>query len=567
MNKTALTDPVSTTPDDLATLRALVQRQAELLRLKDQEIQNKDQEIQNKDQEIQNKEQEIQNKEQELESKERWVQRLQQANKAFALELSHLRRMRYGRKSEALPAEQQSLFAEDSHADEADLLARVDDLAAEAEAALAGESAPGRRRRRAGRQAFPAHLPRIDIRHEPATCTCGECGEALRLIREDVSEQLDIIPAQFRVLRHIRPQYACRSCERVVAEPAAPAVIDGGAATAAVLAWVVAGKYLDHLPLYRLEQIAARQEVPLPRSTLADWVGRIGLELMPLAERLALLLRNRRVLHADETPVQQLAPKAGKTKRAYLWVYRSGALDEGPPIVVFDYQAGRAGIHAKTFLTGWRGCLVVDDYSGYKALFGPEVTEVGCWAHARRKFYELHVANRSPMAAEALRRIGDLYAIEQEARGMTPEERLRVRQAESLPRLAALKAWLDEQALVMAPGTGAFKAIAYSLKRWSALSLYATRADLPLDNNAVENCIRPIALGKKNWLFAGSERAGQRAAAIQSLLGTAKLNGLDPQAWLKETLEKLPTWPNSRIDELLPLRSTPQDPSRSPEER
>ena len=202
---------------------------------------------------------------------------------------------------------------------------------------------------------------------------------------------------------------------------------------------------------------------------------------------------------------------------------------------------------------------MVDDYSGYKALFVDGVTEVGCWAHARRKFYELHAANQSPMAAEALRRIGELYAIEEEARGMSAGERLVARQARSLPKLASLKDWLDGQALVMAPGSAAFKAIAYSLKRWPALSRYATGGDLPLDNNAVENAIRPIALGKKNWLFAGSERAGQRAAAIQSLLGTAKLNGLDPQAWLKDTLEKLPAWPNSRIDELLPLRSIPHE--------
>jgi transposase len=381
-----------------------------------------------------------------------------------------------------------------------------------------------------------------------------------------VVEKLDVIPIQFQVIRHIYPQMACRTCETIIAEPSEPSVIDSGVATARLLAWVMVSKFVDHLPLYRLEQIALRQGVPFPRSTLADWVGRIGFSLQCLVELLMHRLRQRAVLHADETPVQQLDPKAklGGTKKAYLWAYRSNSLDGQDPLVVFDYQAGRAGHHARDFLQDWRGHLVVDDYAGYKALFEakdkdgkPIRTEVGCWAHVRRKFFELHVANQSPMAAEALRRIGLLYEIEREAqeKGLLVPQRQALRLEKSMPVLLSLHGWLKEQVRVIAPNSGMAKALSHALKRWPSLVVYAQSGDIPMDNNPVENCIRPIALGKKNWLFAGSERAGQRAAAIQSLLATAKLNGLEPLAWLTDTLEKLPTWPNSRLDELLPLRS------------
>ena len=244
-------------------------------------------------------------------------------------------------------------------------------------------------RPRAGRQPLPEHLPRIEHRHEPASCTCGQCGNDLIKISEDISEQLDVEPARFFVHRHIRPQYACRACETITAAPIPPAVIDGGLAAVGLYVWVLVGKYLDHLPLYRLEQIAARDNVMLSRSTMAQWVGRIGVTLQPLAERLVELLLKRNVLHADETPVAQLDPGKGKTHRAYLWAYRSNVLETGPPMVVFDYQTSRAGRHARDFLSGWRGHLMVDDFSGYKALFTDGVTELGCLAHARRKFFDL----------------------------------------------------------------------------------------------------------------------------------------------------------------------------------
>ena len=473
---------------------------------------------------------------------------------ALTLELTHLRRMRFGVKSEALDAETRDLFQETLGADVAAAEAELARRQADAKEPLKPPQAP---RERAGRQPLPAHLPRIEHRHEPESCTCGQCGKDLVLIGEDISEQLDVEPAKFFVHRHIRPQYACRTCETVTAAPIPPAVIDGGMAAVGLLSWVIIGKYLDHLPLYRLERMAARDGVTLARSTLAEWVGRIGVTLQPLADRLTAHLLKRSVLHADETPVQQLDPGNGKTKRAYLWAYMGNVLETGPPIVVFDYQTSRSGAHARNFLAGWQGALMVDDFGGYKAIFGQGVTELGCFAHARRKYFELNEAQANPIAQEALLRIAALYAIEARGRGMSIAERADLRQREALPLLVAMHDWLKATRLTVANGGGTAKAIDYSLKRWPALSRYANSGDLPIDNNPVENAIRPICLGKKNWLFTGSERAGKRAAAIQSLLATAALNGFDPAAWLRTTLEKLPTCLNSELDSLLPLRQSP----------
>ena len=486
---------------------------------------------------------------------------------ALTHELAYYKRIRFSTKSEALAPLQRDVFEETWNTDMSAIEAEVEQL----QDTSPSETVTRPKRPRAGRQPLPPHLPRIEHRHEPESCTCGKCGKCgkdLIKIGEDISEQLDVEPAKFFVHRHIRPQYACRACETITAAPIPPAVIDGGMAAVGLLTWVLIGKFLDHLPLYRLEQIAARDGVILSRSTLADWVGRLGVALQPLAERLAWHLRQRNSLHADETPVPQLDPGNGKTKKAYLWAYRSNDLQPGPKIIVFDYQAGRSSWHVQNFLQDWQGHLMVDDYGGYKALFAtarvhPETqlllepcTELACWTHARRKFFDLFQASQSPVAQEALLRIGTLYVIEAEGRDMTTDQRQRLRAEKSLPALTELYDWLQKTRLLMAPSSATTKAIDYSLKRWPALMRYAETGDLPIDNNPVENSIRPIALGKKNWLFAGSERAGQRAAVIQTLLGTAKLNGLDPAAWLRDTLEKLPTWPNSHIDELLPLAAT-----------
>ena len=317
---------------------------------------------------------------------------------ALTLELAHLRRIRFGKKNEALSPRQLTLFEESALTDITAIQAEIEQIDSTPKTNTARLP-----RTRAGRQPLPDHLPRIEHRHEPASCQCGQCGRDLVKISEDITEQLDVEPARFFVHRHIRPQYACKSCETITAEPVPPAVIDGGMAAPGLLAWVLINKYLNHLPLYRLEQIAAREQVTLSRSTLAEWVGRTGVALQPLVDRLTWHLLQGKTLHADETPVAQLEPGHGKTRKAYLWAYRSNDLEPGPRIIVFDYQAGLSCRHAQHFLRNWQGHLLVDDYAGYKALFSATTSpciELGCWAQARRKFFDLHQAHASTMAWE-----------------------------------------------------------------------------------------------------------------------------------------------------------------------
>jgi transposase len=471
------------------------------------------------------------------------------------LELAYLRRIRFGQKSEGLKGEQQDIFNDGLAEDIGNIAEQIDTLTSDPE-----EKKTRQARERAGRQPLPDHLPRIEHLHDLEVCACGQCGQNLVKIGEDITEQLDVEPAKFTVHRHIRPQYACRKCETVTADPVAPALIEGGMATSGLLAWIMVSKFADHLPLYRIEQIASRSGVPLAQSTMGDWVGRTGFHLTPLWDALKQRLLSQSVLHADETPVQQLAPGKGKTHKSYLWAYRSNTLNHSPPIIVFDYQSTRQGRHVRVFLGEWRGSLCVDDYVGYDALFKSDkegmvpCIEVGCMAHARRKFFDLHAANESPMAAEVLRQIQLLYQVEADAKGMDISDRQAIRLARSVPLLESLHQFLKESRVTSADNGASAKAIDYSLKRWEALSRYALTGDLPIDNNPVEQTIRPVAIGKKNWMFVGSERSGKRAAIIQSLIGTAKLNGIDPYAWLKNTLECIPVWPNHQIDDLLPIR-------------
>ncbi len=406
----------------------------------------------------------------------------------LTLELAQHKRLRFGRSSEAFAGEQRDLFIDTREEDGAAIAAELEE-----QRQPAGEP---RAHARPGHNPLPAELPRIEHRHEPPSCTCGDCGRDLVKIGEDISEQLDVEPARFFVHRHIRPQYACRHCETVTAAPVPAANIDGGLAAPGLHAWVLIQKYLDHQPLYRIEKICERQGVPIARSTLAQWVGQLGVALQPLVDRLAELLRKGLVLHADETPVQQLAPGQGKTQRAYLWAYRSNDLEGAPRIVVFDYRTSRSGQHARDFLDKWRGHLMVDDYGGYKASFAQGVTELACLAHCRRKFFDLHAAGGHPVAVEALRRIGELYALEDRVREADAIARLALRQQESLPRLNAWHEWLIAQRVKTADGTGLARAIDYTLKRWPALLRYVGDGRLPIDNNPVENAIRPIALGK-----------------------------------------------------------------------
>ncbi|MBC5768716.1 IS66 family transposase [Ramlibacter albus] len=461
-----------------------------------------------------------------------------------------LKRLKFAAQSERFDAEQRSLLEETL---EADLQA----VSEEIEALQPPKDSPQRQQPK--RQALPASLPRREIRHEPESTTCA-CGCQMKRIGEDVAEKLDYVPGVFSVERHIRGKWACAKCERIVQAPVAPHIIDKGIPTAGLIAQVLVAKYADHLPLYRQEGIFGRAGLAIPRSTLAQWVGSAGVQLQPLVEAMRQELLTRSVLHADETPVQMLDPGAGKTHRAYLWSYCTSGY-EPERLVVFDFAESRAGRHAAQFLQGaggaWRGTLVCDDYSGYKALFAQGVTEGGCLAHARRKFHELWANHKSTLAQQALELFARLYEIEREVGELTADERLRIRQAKAKPVADALHAWLTAQRQKVPPGSATAKAIDYSLGRWPALVRYIGDGNLPADNNWVENQIRPIALGRNNWLFAGSLRAGKRAAAVMSLVHSARLNGHEPHAYLKDVMERLPTQPASRITELLPHRWRP----------
>ena len=358
------------------------------------------------------------------------------------------------------------------------------------------------------------------------------------------------------VERHIRGKWACAKCETLIQAPVPAQIIDKGIPTSGLLAQVLVAKYSDHLPLYRQETIFGRSGYAIPRSTLAQWVGVCGVQLQPLVDALKNAMLQHSVLHADETPVAMLKPGNGRTHRAYLWAYAPGAFEE-LKAVVYDFCETRAGEHCRTFLGAWKGSLVCDDFGGYKAGFANGMTEVGCLAHARRKFFDLHVSNKSQIAAQALLYISQLYDVEREVNHLTTDERRHIRQTRSKPLADAFHQWMVLQRQKITDGSATAKALDYSLKRWVALTRFLGDGQLPIDNNWIENQIRPIAIGRGNWLFAGSLRAGQRAAAVMSLIQSAKLNGHDPYAYLKDVLARLPTHKNSQIEELLPHRWRP----------
>jgi transposase len=471
-------------------------------------------------------------------------------NEKLTHEMAVLKRLKFAAKSEVFNAVQRSLLEETIDADLADLATRL---------TQARPSAPAPTEKQTPKRApLPAGLPRREIRHEPQSSTC-RCGCELKRIGEDVAEKLDYTPGVFSVERHVRGKWVCEKCETLVQAPVPAHVIDKGLPTCGLLAQVLVAKFQDHLPLYRQEQIFERAGLPIPRSTLAQWVGECGAQLQPLVEALGAELRTHGVLHADETPVAMLKPGHGQTHRAYLWSYCTTRFN---PVqaVVFDFTESRGGGHVREFLglsgqadrAPWKGCLVVDDFSGYKACFELGVTEVGCLAHARRKFHELWVNHGSTIAEQALTFYGSLYDLEREVLDLEPDVRREIRQRRARPIADALQQWLLAQRQKVPDGSATAKAIDYTLHRWVALTRYLDDGELPIDNNWVENQIRPIAIGRSNWLFAGSLRAGQRAAAVMSLLHSARLNGHDPYAYLKDVLERLPTQPASRIGELLP---------------
>lgn len=489
----------------------------------------------------------------QLASKDREIVYRQTKIDKLTHEIATLKRNQFGKRSEQLSGEQRSLLDETVDAD----LAAIEEELAQL------SPAQGEQRNKPKRTALPPQLPRVEIRHEPDTtmCTTPGCGCELKRIGEDVAEKLDYTPGVFTVERHIRGKWTCTHCQTLIQAPVPAQVIDKGIPTSGLLAQVLVAKYADHLPLYRQEGIFARAGLALARSTLAQWVGMCGVQLQPLVDALKQEVLSHRVLHADETPVAMLKPGNGKTHRAYLWAYCPGAFED-LRAVVYDFCESRAGEHARQFLaTGteqaWQGHLVCDDYSAYKALFTQGIVEAGCMAHARRKLYELHVNHASVIAEAGLKFFSQLYDIEREVRELNADARLQIRQARAKPVAQGLHEWLQLQRRQITDGSATAKALDYSLKRWGALTRYLDDGQLPIDNNWAENQIRPVAIGRNNWLFAGSLRAGQRAAAVMSLIQSAKLNGHDPYAYLKDVLSRLPTHKASQIAELLPHRWLP----------
>lgn len=474
---------------------------------------------------------------------------LETVNEKLSHEMALLKRHRFGKHSEQLGILQRSLLDDIVDAD-------ISAIETELEAAMAESLSPARAKQQPKRVALPPDLPCTLIHHEPDNTEC-KCGCQLKRVGEDISEKLDYTPGEFTVERHIRGKWACAQCETLTQAPVPPHVIDKGIPTTGLLAQVLVAKYADHLPLYRQETIFERAGLAVPRSTLADWVGRCGVELQPLADALGETILSHPVVHADETPVPMLSPGKKQTHRAYIWAWCTTPFAD-TKAVVYHFAPSRAGEHARAFLGEWQGKLVCDDYSGYKASFGQGITEIGCLAHARRKFYDLHAANKSTLAAQALEYIGQLYEIERQAKALDDNGRQRLRLQKAKPLADAFHAWLIAQRQKIPDGSATAKAIDYSLKRWGALTRYLDDGAVPIDNNWVENQIRPWALGRSNWLFAGSLRSGQRAAAVMSLIQSARINGHDPYAYLKDVLAKLPTQKASRIDELLPHNWRPR---------
>src|SRR4051794_8923502 len=432
-----------------------------------------------------------------------------------------------------------------------------EDAAAELAAPPARPEARARPGRRPARRPLPEHLPRERIVY-PAPCSCPRCGGPVRKLGEDVTESLECEPRRWKVVEHVREKVSCRACEAVSQPPAPSHPIARGRAGPGLLALVLAAKYGQHLPLTRQSAIHAREGVEIDVSTLADWVGSSTTALVPMVLAIRAHVFAAERLHGDDTTVPVLAK--GQTRTGYLWGYVRDDRPFGghaPPAVAFFYSPDRKGEHPERHLAGFAGILQADAYAGFDRLYGPKrapgvILEAACWAHARRKLFELAAVGKAPIAAEAVRRIDGLFAIEREVNGRPAAERLAVREERAKPLVLELEAWLRVQHARVSPKSETGKAIAYALNQWKALTRFLEDGRICLSNNAAERALRGVAVGRRNWTFAGSDRGGERAAAIYTLVETAKLNGVDPQAWLADVLARLPDHPAKRIAELLP---------------
>ncbi len=406
------------------------------------------------------------------------------------------------------------------------------------------------------RRPLPAELPREIETLAPKEDACPDCGGTLDWLGEDVAETLEYVPARFKVIRTVRPKLSCTRCDRIVQQPAPHRPIERGLAGSALLAHVLVAKYADHLPLYRQSEIYEREGVDLDRSTLADWVGGASRTLEPLVDALRGYVIDTTKLHGDDIPVPVLAPGNGKTKTGRLWTYvrddrPAGSME--PPAVWFAYSADRKSEHPASHLENFRGTLQADAFAGFNRLYEKgSIVESACWAHVRRKFHDLYEAHASPIAKEALERIAALYGIEKEIRGRPPDERRHIREARARPLLDSLHAWMKGSLSKLSKKSDVTTAIHYALGRWTPLLRYCHDGKLEIDNNAAERALRAVALGRKNYLFVGSNAGGERAAAMYSLIGSAKLNGLDPEAYLSYVLARIADHPINSIEELLP---------------
>jgi transposase len=479
----------------------------------------------------------------QLLSREREIEHLQ-------LLLVKLHRMQFGRKSEKLQRqiEQLELRLEEleSNRSEKEPAPSQPTLPPDSSSTLA----------KPARRALPDHLPRQTRRHEPKETVCPQCQGALRKLGEDVSEMLEYVPASFVVVRHVRTKLSCTKCDCIVQAEAPSRPIERGLAGPALLAHVLVSKYCDHQPLYRQSEIYSRQGVELERSTMADWVGGCSRLLSPLVDALSRYVVATSKLHADDTPVPVLAPGQGKTKTGRLWTYVRDdrpAGDTAAPAVWFTYSPDRKGEHPAQHLKNFRGTLQADAYAGFNQLYEDgRIEQACCWAHVRRHFYDLEQAHSSPVAREALAGIGALYRVEEPIRGRPPDERRTVRLAQAKPLVDSLRQWFEATLSKLSRKSETTVAIRYALSRWDALTRYIEDGHIEIDNNAAERSLRGVALGRKNYLFAGSDAGGERAAAIYSLIGSAKLNGLDPEAYLREVLTRIADHPINRIEQLLP---------------